>query len=345
MTRRGSFLFLVLTLGAAVALVPACSGLFKDRAQEKNYDESDWEEYRDALPDVDSMTLSLPESGGKGLGDLAVYYEYTVDFTREVNEHVLMFLSWIDEITSYPPSDQDGDTLIWGPWHSDGLSPVDAVFAMTKVGERTYDYVLSWRPKDTDDAWTPIWTGHVVAKTDTARRGVGDFAADFTAAKSLDPTIDSTGQVAITYDTFTDGREIEVQYVEFYNDNDDMAGPVNGVYAYHNHADNTGEFLFDWGLDIHWDQYHGTQYAQFEHGWFNTRWQGNGAGRADVVVTGGDLPDLVPPIARIDLSECWGSDFLRDYYGQSFVPEEGAPYEYEEGDEASCVFDPAMPQI
>ena len=319
-----------------------CSGKWKIK---KNYNESDWNEYRNAVPDAPSLTLSLPESNGKGLGDLAVYYDYTVDFTRDVNEHVLAILSWIDEITSYPPSGQHGAALFWGPWIGDGLSPVEALYVMTKVGDRTYDYVLSWRPKNTDDDWTPIWSGHVVASTDTARRGVGNIGIDFTAARSLDPTIDPQGQVAVTYDTVSDGREIQVRYIGFYDAKEDMGGPLNGTYSYHTRADNTGEFLFDWWQDIHWDQYRGTQYAKLEHSWFNTRWHGDGAGRSDVLVTDGDLPDMVPPIARIEVSECWGSDFLRDYYSETYIPDEGEPYANSEGDAGACVFEPDMPTL
>ena len=46
---------------------------------------------------------------------------------------------------------------------------------------------------------------------------------------------------------------------------------------------------------------------------------------------------------RIEVSECRGSDFLRAYYDEAFVPEEGDPYENSEGDAGACVFDPEMP--
>ena len=312
----------------------------------------DLDEFLSAIPDEDGLTLSLPESDSTakaGLGELAVFYDQTVDFTRDVNENVLMFLSWIDEITSYPPTREIENGYEWGPWRASGLSPVDGKFWMTRVEGSTYDYALQWRPKDSDDAWTDIWVGRVVASTDTARRGTGNYSVDFTAAKALDPTTDPEGVVRIVYDTITDGREIAVTYVDFIDESDGMTEPINAEYFYHSHADLTGSFQFEWDLDIHDDEYHGSQYAALEHAWFNTRWQDGGSGRADVVVTGGDLPDIEvfdETIDRLVFAECWGGDFLRDYYRHTVYLENTGAYDVEEqGEESECVFDEEVPSI
>jgi hypothetical protein len=60
-----------------------------------------------------------------------------------------------------------------------------------------------------------------------------------------------------------------------------------------------------------------------------SRWRGDGAGRADVVIAAGDVPAA---IGSLSVSECWGSDFSRTYYADSV---ESAPTE---GDASACVY-------
>jgi hypothetical protein len=345
---------MTVVLVAALAGLPGCGAGDDDNDGGNDYggDNDDVQDFLDAIPDEESLTLALPSSGETakaGLGELAVLYDQTVDFTRDVNEHVLMFLSWIDEITSYPPSAPIDGGYVWGPWTDSGLSPVEGRFWMTRADGETYDYGLQWRPRDSEGEWTDIWLGRTTASTDTVRRGVGAYGVDFTAAKALDPTVDPVGVVDVDYDTVTDGREIAVEYVGFFNEEDDMTAPLDAQYFYRSHADLTGQFLFDWFMDIHYDEYHGEQYPALEHAWFNTRWESSGAGRADVTVTDGDLPDIEyegQSVSRYGVSECWGNDFLRSFYRGTAVMENGDEWPYEdEGDEGSCVFDEALPEI
>lgn len=321
--------------------------------QDDDVDEVDYGDYQpflDAIPSPESLELSLPQppKSGKGLGELASFYDMTVDFTRDVNASVQMFLSWIDEIVSYPPSDLEGETYIWGPWSGGGLSPVEMRFDMSRTEEGRYAYHLKQRPKESSDDWTIIWDGVVKAHRETARRGTGTFSVDFTAARLLDPTMNESGRVEVVYDTITDGKEIEVAYIDFTNHEEDPDHPVNGEYFYHNHADDTGSFVFDWEHDIHQEQYSGEQYGQLEHSWFNTRWQSNGAGRSDVVVDGGDLSQFDindKPIQAYEFSECWGSDFLRGYYIMSARLPGGELFPIEtEGEQGVCVFDGSPPK-
>lgn len=307
----------------------------------------DLDDFLNAIPDVDSLSLTLPESNKKAVGELATLYHSTVDFTRDVNEHVLQFLSWVDEITSYDYTDFSGDTYTWGPWVDDGLSPVQMKFEITRVSGDTYDYYLKWAPKnETDPVWVPVWEGHVDASVETARRGEGTFHVYFSDAKVLDPTLDEEGDVHVTYDTVTDGRDIVVEYIDFYSDSGDIPEPIDAQYFYHNHADNSGEFLFDWFDDVQRDETGNSEYPGLEHFWFNTRWTSDGTGRSDVVITDGDLADLTPPVAEYHISECWDSTFLRThYYEEALLGDDSLVEITEEGNADSCAFDEAMPSV
>jgi hypothetical protein len=58
----------------------------------------------------------------------------------------------------------------------------------------------------------------------------------------------------------------------------------------------------------------------------HSRWAETGAGRADVQISGGNMPSLVKA------SECWAPTFVRTYYTDN------VSYQPTEGDPAACVF-------
>lgn len=313
-----------------------------------------WENYLDVLPDEAGLTLVLPEeSKTKALGEMAVWYDDTVDFTRDVNGHVLLFLSHIDEITSYPPTSQSGNTYYWGPWTDPYAPPtsVEMQFEMTQNATENYDYYLQFRPKDSQDDWTVVWEGHITAvSANTARRGVGDFTVYFTDAKALDPTINESGTINVDYDTSGPGREINIAYYDFFSEewgDDGPPEPIDATYTYTHNADDSGDFLFDWYDDIHKDT--DPQYDEMEHLWFHTRWDGGGPGRTDVTVVDGDLPQIGldnwgSPIDEWTGSECWDDDFLRVYYMDRVELGDGTVYDgTPEGIEADCAFDAQFP--
>jgi len=331
---------------AVIAVISLGCGKAKD---EKNYGGSDWNDFLDAMPDADSLQLTVPGSSeGKGLGETAWLYEETVDFTRGVNDGVLWMLSLIDEVTSYPPTSHEGDSYIWGPWDGGGLSPADYKFTITRESETHFTYVAEGRDKHSEGEWSKIWWGEVEASASTQRRGVGNFEIDYDALHVVDPTYDYQGSVVVDYDTINDGRRIDVTFNEFVSEYYQDAEPISGTYSYREHANLSGKFLFDALVDIHYEQYHGDQNSKREHLYFDTRWQGDGAGRSDAVATGGDLPDIQiggSPIKKVLISECWDTDFLRTHFKEVAVCDDDSEHDIaNEGDPDSCVFDEEMPE-
>ena len=120
--------------------------------------------------------------------------------------------------------------------------------------------------------------------------------------------------------------------------------PVDGLYHYLNHADDTGEFQFDAMVDLNYDEYHGQQYAALEHYYINTRWLADGEGRGDAVATGGDLPQYGEDhygiaIDQWIISECWDGNFKRTYYRADAILDDGSTINSDtEGDPLACVF-------
>jgi len=217
---------IVLILPCAVALY-ACGG---DDDDDDDNDDDDhvyagdddetngYQNFLNALPDPDNLKLTIPGSDkmGKALGELAKYYDETVDITRLTNDWIFYFLSVIDEITSYDPTSFDGVTAIWGPVEAEGLEAVDWQFTMVQRESGGYDYLCDWRDKDsTEEDWQTVWSGAVEASSSTERRGIGNYTLDFTTARSLDPTVDHIGVIEVVYDTLTAGRVITVEYTTF----------------------------------------------------------------------------------------------------------------------------------
>ena len=65
-----------------------------------------------------------------------------------------------------------------------------------------------------------------------------------------------------------------------------------------------------------------------------SRWQESGAGRSDVMLTGGDLATVPAPATA---SECWDSNFLSVYMTNSYGDATKLW-----GAESMCAFTPAM---
>ncbi len=60
-----------------------------------------------------------------------------------------------------------------------------------------------------------------------------------------------------------------------------------------------------------------------------SRWNAQGEGRADITLSGGDVPQTYGTVSAI---ECWDSSFARVYYGDS------VEYAPTEGDVAACAY-------
>ncbi|MBZ0270618.1 hypothetical protein K8I61_01165 [bacterium] len=295
----------------------------------------------EASPEPESLDISLPgddKIGALAVGDLATLYDQTVDITRGLNFWILGHLSFLDEILSYPPSSGDEDTCVWGPFIPSGLSPVEARFVMTKLSPEEFVYSWDERLKNTDGEFKPVWGGEITPSTDTARRGVGNLFIDFTTAQELDPTWDASGILNVTYDTYTDGRKIDIDFSEFQPEDAEYA--VDAEYRYHNHADNSGEFRFTYFADI--DISDDPAKDELEVINQETFWLGTGEGYSTQTVSGGDITGTTfGPVTldRWEIHECWDETFRRVFYEARIVDTDGNSFGdgTTEGDPADCV--------
>jgi hypothetical protein len=96
-------------------------------------------------------------------------------------------------------------------------------------------------------------------------------------------------------------------------------------------ADGTGQFDVTGLADT--DAFGSIGLTQLEDVALSSRWRGDRAGRADIVIAAGDFS---PIGGSVTIAECWGSDFGRVYYSDSLGVEPTA------GDATACAMQSAQ---
>jgi len=267
------------------------------------------------IPQAEDVRIKLPESAASNaftIGELAEWYVTTRNVTHDLNGGTAAVLVVIHTIVQFPPTSVSGDTYVWGP-HHDALEPSEWRLTVDELGGGSYDWRLDGRSRTVAGAeFETIVDG---TSSDT---GTGNFTLDFDAAERVNPIDnDGHGVIGATYDLPARTLALAVDAVE---DRGGTPTPIHYDYAYAETADGAGDMVFA----IFGDTDDAGPAA--EEVTVRSRWQGTGAGRADVRVRGGDTS------TEITASECWDTGFRRVFYVDSgeWVPTEG--------DLASCAF-------
>lgn len=298
-------------------------------------EDGDAEKFRQALPKAEAVQVAGPEdaqtTGGQtgqsiqadepwAEGPWAKWYGFTRHVRKGVNTVTGVVLGGVWLIVHTQPTSVNANEAIWGPY-TDSLEPVTWRFRITEVAEDEYDYVLEGRPKaqKSDAAFRPVLKGKGWAKGH-AKHGDGFFEIDLDTAKELDPFEhgDDSGRIKITHDLpanittdiFAQPRSITA---EVEPSTTDAWFTVTSNSA----ADGTGTLFVNAYADA--DE---SELTKKEDITIQSQWNGTGAGRADIEISGGDVPAEYDPVQAV---ECWGADFYRVYYSDSvsWAPAEG----------------------
>lgn len=289
--------------------------------------------FRSDFPEENMVKLEVPENSKKALNDTSAFYLMTLQTTRDVNYAILNWLAMVKLIISYPATESDENSALWGPWlPDDGLSYVEYKFEVEKGSTQGYTYSLSMRTRNPVGSWNPVYTGSFVSGDDNAFNE-GTMMFDFTLASSVDPAITQGGQISVTYNYSNGGKDNLVSFVNFIDEHGN--GPVNADYHYVAASAGNGFFDYEATADIHADDPDGASYPLSEHLALRSRWTANGAGRTDATVTEGDLPSL--SITDYQISECWGDTFTSVYMEERATFSSAEPWnEVKWGDVTSC---------
>ena len=277
-----------------------------------------------ALPTAEDVRIDLPEnSSAKGtaeaLGELSPWYVVTRQVTRDLNGGTAWVLIVVHTIVQFPATTIEGDTYTWGPW-SDALDPADYRLVVTALTNGSYDWSLDGRSKTEPGAdFQTVIAGNAVPG-ETEGTGHGEFTIDFDAAERVNPIDnDARGVVGISYDLAARHLDMSIATVETRPEGE---VPVNYEYAYTEQEDGAGDMVFA----AHGDT--DDEGTAAEDAVIRSRWLADGAGRADVRLSGGDVSTTI----SVTASECWDSTFAVVYYSDSvnWLPTEGS--------QSSCAF-------
>lgn len=336
--RTRSHLALLATVAAAVA-APGCT-------LEKSDDVS---EYREALPEASNVRVAGPESGSGGertqagagaalLADGATEGEGTAEwyrFTRNVRDGVNLVtggvLGSVWFVVHTRPTTVGESYAEWGPY-TDALDPVTWRLRVERVADHEYDYRLEGRPRasDSEDDYLTVLEGKGYGRAD-ARHGDGHFVVDLDAQRTLDPDRhgDDAGTLTITHDLPASSRRKLGALPRAITAVIDPPGDAELTIVSNADEDGSGRLDVSGRVDV--DE---SKQTALEDVAIVSRFRADGAGRADVVIGAGDVPE---ELGALSVSECWGSDFFRTYYADSV---EASPTE---GDPSACVYEASDP--
>ena len=291
-------------------------------------------DFRAALPTANNVQLNVPADGSQALkagttaqaiqGQTAAMYELTRGVTVTVNLGTLFALGLIKAIVNQPATTIDSNTATWGPW-TDSLSPTTWKLDVVKSGDDIYSYTLEGKAKAApDSAYVVVLSGTHSPTLDANGKpipdfGNGTFLVDWNKAQQLPEHDNNVGSAAFTYSrkSATDKASIDVQFSQV---RDNAGNLVDATYHWDQTPGQGGSFSFSTEANVDGN-------PSLENLAIESRWQNDGAGRSDVMASGGDLT------GSATISECWDSAFLSTYLNVSF----DASQDY--GTEATdCVF-------
>jgi hypothetical protein len=293
----------------------------------------DAERFRDPIPQSADVATGIPGTAGAGAktqslhltdtpiggASSAKYYQLTRDLADTVDEATVWVLGVVWLIVHSPATTIELHKAVWGQGNGDALSPVVWRFTVNEVGDKEYDYALEGRPKGStsEGDFKTVLSGHGFGKTRAEHRQ-GDFALDFDASRALDPARNKdTGTAKVVYDLRQFPATIDV---DFASTDKSRYGSVDVTHQ----KDGSGAV----DIKMH-DDIDPSKTTKLEDTVLHSRWDTTGAGRADVQITGGDLPANIPVV---NASECWSSTFARVFYKDSANIEPAA------GNDSVCVF-------
>jgi len=324
---------------SVLAFVLAATALSGCAAQ-KNDEPS---EFQEALPVQSSVSIDGPDGVRTDMGaqsatlgamaggaatDPAFWYTFTRDVRDGVNVVTAVVLVSVWAIVHTEPSELDEDHAVWGPYDGDALDPARYRLIVDRIGEHHFHYVLEGQKKSGGE-YLSVLDGDGYSRASDSH-GDGQFVLDLENAKLLDPSrhADDSGKVTIVHELPADVGRRRDALPRTITATVAPEGEASLTITSRAHEDHTGELEVTAHADI--DDSHATLLEDVS---VVSRWRSTGAGRADVGISGGDLP--AAGLSAVTAVECWGPDFARVFYSDS------ASTQPTEGSAAECAYDAA----
>lgn len=249
------------------------------------------------------------ETAARALGaETAELYRVTRNVTYSVDHQIFGTLRGVEDIVALPPTERTDDRRVWGPYR-EALSPVEVRFVMDRGDDDHFTYAFEQRP--VGGVFAPVVHGDwAPAGAATDEAGEGAFTVELAQ-------FGGAGRVEVEFVRHAGGVDFDLALLGV-ADAPGLA-TTDARYLARRAPDGGGELI--------------VAYPAEETGvWhLKSRWQADGAGRGDAFLE-------TDAGERVEVSECWDTDFDRVY---ASAPGEAGTA----GDAAACVFaDRSLPE-
>jgi hypothetical protein len=280
------------------------------------------EEFRRGVPREETVTAQVPTKGQsqaltvkgqtqalKGLP--AEYWALTWGVSATINGGAAFVGLLVKTVIAFPPTTLSADEAVWGPF-SGALDPVTWKLTVKRVGDHKFQYQFDGQSKLNPGPFITVLAGtHTAAVDDQGDPiegfGTGSFSLDW-GNRQLLPAAkpDEVGKANYSYSRLP-GQTATIS-AQFRKVKDrDKGTLVDLDYEYTHHAGGSGsmDFAYDAAAQLNMADGRATVHS---------RWQANGAGRADAKLTSSALPTAATA------SECWNTTFSSLYFAHSWAP-------------------------
>lgn len=282
----------------------------------------DGSEYNQAVPKSESMRVAAPNDAQADVQNPtpAKWFDYTRRATDDLNNATRAVIGTVHFVAHTIPSEVGDDYALWGPFTLFN-EPGSWKLRIDRDADSQFHYVFSGRPREsTSEADFKVVLQGRGYGVDDERHGDGEFSVNIDAARELNPERfdEGSGTAVFTHDlppTIAEDptatpRTITVQV--------DPTGDSWGQFTSRVFADGTAELEVTGLVDTDATD------SALEDATVVSKWRADGAGRADVTLSGGDS---AAGSALLSITECWSGDSSRVFYTDSLgiEPMFGAP--------------------
>lgn len=291
--------------------------------------------FSDALPSDKQVQINLQgeDDSGQALVDdetqRAGLYDLTFGVTRGINGLAVGLLQLTRTIIELPPTERvDDDHAVWGPNEPKGLERLQFKATAERVAENEYHFVLMARPKASDDDadFREIYELHYF--NSGIDLGHGTILIDRDKHAEIDPTDPDLCDSGSALISFANDGEDSMKVVDVDFSQLDRSGCGDnarmGKYHYAEAEDGAGDFIFSAIGNIH-EGAEAESKPLEETMTIRSQWTAQGAGRADVIVSDGEIPAdqaacqdaSCEGLTSVTATQCWDENFISRYENTS----------------------------
>src|SRR5688572_7691493 len=244
-------------------------------------------DFASAVPKQGQVKMNVPAaSEGQALlvGETSGLYVTTLAIASTINGATLGTFAILEAVVRSQPTTQTENEAVWGPTQPEGLEPLSHQLTVTLVEEGHYTYKLEARRKDDTGPFTVVFEGEAFPGDDD--KGTGSAVWHLGSQRNLVVSQCAlVGDIAIDYDATSEPRVLNVDFIQVA---DECKGetPHDARYTYTESADASGTMEFAVDADIHGAA---DNKPELETLAVVSQWRSDGAGRSDVIVSGGEV--------------------------------------------------------